>query len=269
MKNETNWLIHHGIKGQKWGIKNGPPYPIDKSAKKYSRNNRHFSDYKNIVVGEVSPDIIYSAVTFTALASWIGIAAIKAKVISSKFIKKDVESLKTEIYNSRNFNDFDEVPKLKTKNSTIENAKEVNPNYPNSGYTENCVLCTAAMAMREKGYNVSAKMSEQGHNSNGYFETMFNSSKERVNKKNVIERLKANGNGSYGNISVFWKLGGGHSLFWKNENGTIKIYDAQRGVEVKRSDIMKSIKNNIEINRLDDKKPTRYVLGVITNTKKG
>lgn len=23
-------MIHHGIKGQKWGVKNGPPYPIDK-----------------------------------------------------------------------------------------------------------------------------------------------------------------------------------------------------------------------------------------------
>lgn len=25
-------LKHHGIKGQKWGVKNGPPYPIDKSS---------------------------------------------------------------------------------------------------------------------------------------------------------------------------------------------------------------------------------------------
>lgn len=24
-------LYHHGIKGQKWGVRNGPPYPLDKS----------------------------------------------------------------------------------------------------------------------------------------------------------------------------------------------------------------------------------------------
>ncbi len=24
-------LFHHGIKGQKWGVRNGPPYPLDKS----------------------------------------------------------------------------------------------------------------------------------------------------------------------------------------------------------------------------------------------
>ena len=26
-------LFHHGIKGQKWGVRNGPPYPLDKSKK--------------------------------------------------------------------------------------------------------------------------------------------------------------------------------------------------------------------------------------------
>ena len=25
-------LFHHGVKGQKWGVRNGPPYPLDKRA---------------------------------------------------------------------------------------------------------------------------------------------------------------------------------------------------------------------------------------------
>lgn len=28
-----NTLSHHGVKGQKWGVKNGPPYPLDKQQK--------------------------------------------------------------------------------------------------------------------------------------------------------------------------------------------------------------------------------------------
>ena len=28
---ETEELCHHGIKGQKWGVRNGPPYPLDRS----------------------------------------------------------------------------------------------------------------------------------------------------------------------------------------------------------------------------------------------
>ena len=27
----NTYLIHHGVKGQKWGEKNGPPYPLDAS----------------------------------------------------------------------------------------------------------------------------------------------------------------------------------------------------------------------------------------------
>ena len=26
---ESNYLMHHGILGQKWGQQNGPPYPLD------------------------------------------------------------------------------------------------------------------------------------------------------------------------------------------------------------------------------------------------
>ena len=28
------YLAHHGVKGQKWGVKNGPPYPIGSSPRK-------------------------------------------------------------------------------------------------------------------------------------------------------------------------------------------------------------------------------------------
>lgn len=30
----SDWLMHHGIQGQKWGVRNGPPYPIGSSPRK-------------------------------------------------------------------------------------------------------------------------------------------------------------------------------------------------------------------------------------------
>ena len=33
MTYETNYLAHHGILGQKWGVKNGPPYPLSSTQK--------------------------------------------------------------------------------------------------------------------------------------------------------------------------------------------------------------------------------------------
>lgn len=26
---DKDYLMHHGIKGQKWGVENGPPYPLN------------------------------------------------------------------------------------------------------------------------------------------------------------------------------------------------------------------------------------------------
>lgn len=49
----TYELRHHGVKGQKWGVRNGPPYPIeDKVLRKGTRLNsisinNNSSDYKN------------------------------------------------------------------------------------------------------------------------------------------------------------------------------------------------------------------------------
>lgn len=28
------YISHHGIEGQKWGVRNGPPYPLDKNETK-------------------------------------------------------------------------------------------------------------------------------------------------------------------------------------------------------------------------------------------
>lgn len=40
MSTKNYWLAHHGIKGQQWGVRRGPPYPIeDKVLKKGTRLN--------------------------------------------------------------------------------------------------------------------------------------------------------------------------------------------------------------------------------------
>lgn len=41
----NRWLAHHGVKGQKWGERNGPPYPLDSSK----------SDGHRLLKGDGSP----------------------------------------------------------------------------------------------------------------------------------------------------------------------------------------------------------------------
>lgn len=41
-----NYLVHHGIDGQKWGVRNGPPYPLSKSRNiHYKVNGMSNEDY--------------------------------------------------------------------------------------------------------------------------------------------------------------------------------------------------------------------------------
>lgn len=43
-------LAHHGIKGQKWGVKNGPPYPLKRSVKNKKSDSLKNSAGKDIMV---------------------------------------------------------------------------------------------------------------------------------------------------------------------------------------------------------------------------
>lgn len=40
------YLKHHGIKGQKWGIKNGPPYPLVSKARVKNKINNHNTNFQ-------------------------------------------------------------------------------------------------------------------------------------------------------------------------------------------------------------------------------
>ncbi len=32
-------LVHHGVKGMRWGVRNGPPYPLDNANAKAHNND--------------------------------------------------------------------------------------------------------------------------------------------------------------------------------------------------------------------------------------
>ena len=43
---EHSYLIHHGIKGQEWGVQNGPPYPLDRKSQKLIKKRDKILDRK-------------------------------------------------------------------------------------------------------------------------------------------------------------------------------------------------------------------------------
>lgn len=272
----TNDLCHHGIKGQKWGKRNGPPYPLDasdKSAseKRLSANNKINKVSKNNSSKAGFSEEIISTVASMALSSLAVVSC--AKLLNKADIKKCDKKLK-DLYDNRDIEKLEDIPKLKKKMSTEENMKKVNPGFPKQGTTTNCMLCTTAMAMREKGYDVQAS---KNFDHMGYFEKNINrlwSSEGSFNKikakksKDIINTLEKEPDGSYGNLTVCWKLGGGHSIFWKKEGSKVAIYDSQSGKKIDNSELCDAITPyNSQYSRLNDAQPTDLLLGAIRKTK--
>lgn len=150
--------------------------------------------------------------------------------------------------------------------------------YPDLGTTMNCTFCTTAMALREKGYDVQATKVSDGFFSDDFFKATFNSPEVKMGRKKsgqaVLDTLSQTGDGSYGNLTVAWKLGGKHSLFWKNEGGRTRIYDGQSGEEITQSpsktrSFMDFVNlKTITYNRLDNCEPTTYALAAVERPKK-
>lgn len=117
-------LYHHGILDQKWGIQNGPPYPLDSSIstgkrlkKIFSRNNEKKQQIENAKAAkkelkQLNKEIKRDTVTSKAIR--------RAKTMSDDELKKAYDRLKMEALYAKV---VQEVAELNKKNPTI--AKKV------------------------------------------------------------------------------------------------------------------------------------------------
>ena len=329
--NEQRYLIHHGIKGQTWGTRNGPPYPLDSgqksSAEKYAAKAAKYrtkaekarkrgekdwidrgykvkakrldkkaekfeekaakekqitaqdvidkyGDQKTGMLAEIAiaTSPIWAVAAIAGITS--GIDALASKVYRNKETNKRLEELKFR----QKYNSLEEVPKSKTKKEVNDYIKEINPKFKDkkdAGSKMNCVLCTTALVMREKGYKANAQSSIMGFFPKEFFNKTFKGAEYKKIKANnptkFLDSLSKQGDGAYGHLSVTWKYGGRHSVFYKNEKGKVHIYDGQSGKEIDyKKDSISGVNffDAIRINeshyiRLDQAETKEKVLGAI------
>lgn len=73
--------------------------------------------------------------------------------------------------------------------------------------------------------------------------------------KAIMDAIKANGDGSRGEIGVLWRAGGGHSMAWEVVNGLPVIFDNQSGEVFKNFKDFEKMAMNVDsggITRLDN-----------------
>lgn len=239
-------LYHHGIIGQKWGVRR-----FQEKDGSYTQAGRERYGYgparepkkQEDKVGVVIPVTPNMAVGIIAAGAAVGLTALIGDPIHNAKVSKDIKNWEEH----RKTEETDPKTGLKLKSdpdATVkDDMKMINREYgygmfakalwdvdskKSMGHTENCMLCTTALDLKRRGYDVKAGTSPEGY----YARDLKNWYKEKKDPtmgrfNNVIEQLNKQPEGSYGNLMVYWAEGGGHSMFYRIEDNKPVIYDAQ------------------------------------------
>lgn len=252
------YLSHHGILGQRCGVQNGPPYPLDSGSHSSSEEKagwRKSLDSTHNLKGEKKEGLETLAIMYApeiALCAYsIGHeVAVRSTIHREEKARKKAPKDKTGL-------------PLKTKErSDKEDVKAVNRAYHmawgdgNIGATKNCMHCSIAYEMRRRGYDVVATKSASGRYDE-YLKTIFPNckikgsttkeslknnpnadenavlalrGKNREVANKAISDLKKEPANSRGVLLLTWGGGGGHACNYQiDANGSVSIFDAQPG----------------------------------------
>lgn len=236
----NNYLAHHGIKGQKWGQLNGPPYPLDaedhsarekkegksgwtKSAKKEKNNKNQNKKSKETNTKKGLSDKqkkflkVAAGITVTAAVAYVGY-----KLYKDTQLKKEVNNIVEEFGSKK----MEKVIKDKASNiaenildktlnengikklsESTEELKDtvywVNKN--GRGYTfgrnHNCVSCAFATELRRRGFDVCSKEQTTNYKLTDVMKVFGKPDRFRGEKASELKQeLLAQGNGTRGII---------------------------------------------------------------------
>ena len=277
---ESNYLIHHGIKGQKWGEQNGPPYPLNPEKdystlekKENSLSIKTISNPKNWV--DLYKDILPAR---NGVEDFSIVAYLVKQSVRSQYAKKYIKE--------RYYEETDPKTgfKLKSREMTKkEDIYRVNPDIGTTnenGSTRNCVLCSLTYEMRRRGYDVRAGKTAHGFSGDQEGAKLFGvklakkvpgqevkgsiSDQQRLRLRNginksaysdVVKELSKTKN-SRGQVLVTWANGySGHSFIYEvDENGKVTFLDGQIAKIYKDKEAEKVFRQtlNTEYQRLDN-----------------
>lgn len=236
-----NDLYHHGIKGQKWGVRNGPPYPLDEGKKSMAEKRmenhgpkgRHFGAGVGGSNGSrINWKKVAKGATITTAATAAATIAFTL-ALRGYFKHRISQERKTNLLEHSN----DVIKKIVGEHSYDDDMMSVN-NFEGfmfgdpPGYRMNCTMCTTAYDLRKRGYDVQANASNFGRTEKDVASWYKNTTRKDFVKTRKLSSLKEALNeqpeGARGNIITgVGPYDSKHSMVWEKYKGRIVITDCQ------------------------------------------
>lgn len=178
-------LYHHGILGQRWGDKNGPPYPLGasqhsprekrlgwrksldkKSGMSYNKGNGTKNQNKSVKSSEKlgltenqKRAIIIGASAVAAAIAAYGVYKLKKSGKFDELIDSGKAFVERKLGKTAKLNGEPQAIKRLSKPESVEQAlKNTNPTHGR----ENCYKCVVAATLRTCGFDVTATEDELG-----------------------------------------------------------------------------------------------------------
>ena len=288
METWRNELYHHGILGQKWGKRNGPPYPLkegQKSSVEKKADKQHFrlSDRQKrlVKIGAAaaltglalygtykisSSGVLDKSLFYGKVGNWDGLFTDDGP--HGKFGLRGVSQKARDLSQEYGFN-------LRNAPSTVyEDVKSSNPGYtPVGPLRYNCSHSTIAYVMRRMGLDVKALPMNQDEIDGGispfefkrYFKGCKYTEVSSATKESIIETVKSIANNENGACGVLHLPG--HATAWEYIDGEVKLVDPQRGLDT-LNDLLSKMPNDPRplVARLDNIPVNpRYITKAVTN----
>ena len=237
-------LAHHGINGQKWGVKHGPPYPLgsDMSTGKtlrkevldHDKEGKKHHEFKTAVAVTTAVNAIANPGGAIVGLGVLGVEAALAKGKVKRYFK-DRENAPVDGKTG--------IP-LKTRDmSERQDLAMVNPEFRsfNDNSKNNCCLCSVAYDLRRRGFDVTAETASVGYFTEEWTRWYPKAKIERASDKNekgkstiramannTIKALEAQPDGARGTLLIQMSMyGGGHSMIYEKKNGKLRFLDGQ------------------------------------------
>ena len=274
-------LEHYGIK------RRSGRYPWGSGNRPYQNSSKHGSDYalnrtfKKAVANEERKQAVREAINSLPGLLLGPYGLLMANQTYNNYIKSihnyDRTDYKTVQDPVEKMDEMDKIPPPPPPLN--KNLEAVNPKHDRYGTVNNCQYCVVAADMRERGYDVQARLRNDGgyekdiskwYNNPPKFTHLnvppltkdeSNDSRRERAYSIMMKHLEKQGEGARGYFGVEFMWGGGHAMYYKVENGKVNIYNPQNTNDDITNMLAMAHPNGFSYLRLDNLTPREDGVG--------